>query len=362
MTGRSGRSSLGGGAHAWAAVGLVAWVTTPLVLVASLTWASTRVTVAPEAARAWVAATAGRGEVQRTVSLALDWRVPDPVVAPGWTGLVREVAVAPGTVVTSGTPVLRIDAVLRIAWHSPAPFYRPLTSGSAGDDVVALNHMLAALQLEHGDADRFTAATRDGVKALAARLGAERDGVFLPEWIVYLPVDEIEVAEVEAVLGAPAPSSGTPLLTRAAAVVAAELQLPERASLAGAPAEAAPDERLVVGRAQLQLDAARRAVAPEGVAVLTSLVDASVESVTASLVREVPKDAVEIPAAGVHTDRTGRSCVLARSGRGGSGAAAARAVSVVVVAGSAGAAVVTGDVGPGDEVGIGALPASDPCA
>jgi len=106
-------------------LGALIWTATP---VAGLVWIASQnrnaafVAVDP----AWVPVAAATDEISRTVDLGLAWRKPDELIAPAWTGTVQQVFVTAGAVVSSGTPVARIDGVDRLAWGSPGVFYRPL--------------------------------------------------------------------------------------------------------------------------------------------------------------------------------------------------------------------------------------------
>jgi hypothetical protein len=337
----------------------------PFVLVAGLTWVSTDLRVVGDLAPAWVAAEAGGHEFARGVSVSLTWEQAAPVVAPAWSGTVRQVLVGPGAVVRSGDEVVLIDAVVRLAWHSSAPFFRTLRAGSAGDDVAALNQMLAGLDLEHGDGDRFAEATRRGVDTLALRLGADQTGVFFPDWVVYLPTDEVHVATVETAVGPPAPGQGSPVLTLVPTAATARLDAlaaEQQFADPGATAEAAPGESLVVGGTPIELAEDGRTLSPRGLAAVSGLVDPGTETVTGSLVRQVAVDSVEIPAAAVHTDASGVSCVAVRTTDSTGGReSTTRTVSVVVLAGTAGRVVVSGDLAAGDEVGVGAIAPGAPC-
>ncbi len=337
---------------------VLTWVAAPLVLVIALTLVAQQQSVFGAQEPMWVSASDAGTSSDRQVELVLEWGEPVQVFAPAWTGTVGEVLVSAGSTLKSGDPVARIDGVVRLAWHTEAPFYRQLTVGDRGTDVAALNRLLESRSLPSTRGDRFTWATRRGTAMLAHDLGArENRGVFDPGMVMFLAADEIELTHVELSVGGLAPAHGEVVLVgkpplRGALLVEAGSADATRT----APVTAIPAETLIVDDVAIELNESRAEAADASLALLSDLADAGQERIAAVLVRELPDGSVEIPAAAVHTDRKNSTCVAVRRDD------AQSVVRVEVVGGLAGRAVVTGAIAKDDLIGLGVLEATDLCA
>ncbi|MGW9405862.1 hypothetical protein ACWGQ2_18080 [Arthrobacter sp. NPDC055585] len=150
------------------------------------------------------------------VELKLTWHDGVSIVSTGWQGIITEVAEVPDGAITSGTKVVRIDNSWKVAAATPAPFYRPLTSGGVGPDVAALNDFLASLGFSAGFGPTWSSYTERGVTELAVELGVplpkNEAPTFDPSWTVWIPADPFPVAVSELQVGAPAPAQGTIVL------------------------------------------------------------------------------------------------------------------------------------------------------
>lgn len=159
------------------------------------------------------------GSMDATITATLKPGVA--VTAPAWQGgTITRVDVQPGAVVSTGSAVLSIDGVERIAVASPEPFHRALAVGAKGDDVLALEQALHAMGLFDADADRqFDAATSKAVAALEARIGVPSStGTFDPLWIIWLPSEGIVAQTVDVAVNGVVPSQGATIFSAAPSV------------------------------------------------------------------------------------------------------------------------------------------------
>lgn len=342
----------------WLIATIALWLVAPFVLILVLTLVAQQQSVYGPDEPVWVAAEDAGAVSARQIELALTWGESATVFAPSWAGTVREVLVQGGTTVKSGDAVVRVDGILRIAWHSASPFYRPLSQGDRGDDVVALNRLLKARSLPASDGDLFTSTTRRGVALFAQQIGAGTGiTVFDPSLVLYLPTDELPLAEVHLTVGTVAPATGEPVLV-------AQPPL-DRGVLVGAgseeqgvasPISAEPGELLMVGDSIVELAEGRAEVASSSLVTLGKGLSAGQERLAAVLRRDLPEGSVRVPAAAIHTDQDGVTCVAIRKSDTES------RIKVAVIGGLAGQAVVTGAVTEGDMVGVGAIEATARCS
>ena len=151
------------------------------------------------------------------IELLPQWEEPHSVLAPAWTGTVTRVMVGVADDIKSLTPILDIDQVSRIAYHSNSPFYRTLGLGDTGPDVIELHTMLQQLGLlaAEVDSDEITRESARAIAALAEMLGVpptSRRPDFDPGWVVWMPNDTLTVGEVLVRPGMPAPAQGEPII------------------------------------------------------------------------------------------------------------------------------------------------------
>lgn len=288
--------------------------------------------------------------------------------APAWAGVVTSVDVAPGDVITTGTSILSIDGVPRIAAHTAEPFYRAINEGATGSDVADLNTLLGQLGFAHGSGSKATAATVKGIGQLGKQLvGLENLTSFDPGWVVWIPNEQMQISEVKALTGGPAPASGTVVLEGRAPVVAAWLTGESTSSAAqtsdGAsesdpdetsPTKAAPNEAevtvapegamLTVGEMTVPLEPDRTHIAPEGLAILSETAAPEVEYVEGLLTTQPSPGQWIVPPAAVFSG-DGRLCVLVTST-----SQRTDAVEVAIVTSTYVTTVVTGDLTDGDTV------------
>jgi hypothetical protein len=114
-----------------------------------------------------------------------------------------------GQIIEQGQVLYQLDGAPVVLLYGSAPAWRALAEGaSAGADVAQLNHDLVALGFLHAadarsDWDRYTWATRSGVKKLQQHLGVARSGRLSLGDVVFLPT-AARVTTLQAGLGAPA--------------------------------------------------------------------------------------------------------------------------------------------------------------
>ncbi len=141
--------------------------------------------------------------------------------APRWSGLVTEVFVRPGDEIDTGTRVVEVDRVARIAVGSDRPFHRPLRRGDRGPDVAELERVLVSLGFSDLEPDGiFGYQTQAGVEALARDLGAgPKVRTFDPAWFLWLP-EPFGIGELSVEVGDQAPPAGTIVARGARQIVA----------------------------------------------------------------------------------------------------------------------------------------------
>ena len=154
-----------------------------------------------------VTVTPSDGAVQRPVQVRVDIgpALTSFSVLPG--GVVTAVLVRPGAVVRTGSRLVEVDGIARLAAHTSRPFYRPLGRGDHGADVDQLASLLAQLGLMHGPGawPPPRPGMASAVRHLAVSIGAPQDGMFDPAWVVWLPEPELVVASVPPQAGGPVP-------------------------------------------------------------------------------------------------------------------------------------------------------------
>ncbi len=150
---------------------------------------------------------------RQPATITLQWSIPLRIKAPSWSGMVTDVYLVRGSLLSSGSPVLQIDGVKRIAWETPSPFWRSLSFGTKGEDVLWLEQNLKAMGMFESEPDQsFNRATEGAVRNLASSIGAENSAVFDPSWIVWLPERAIEIDIIFIEPGMSAPYVGSPIV------------------------------------------------------------------------------------------------------------------------------------------------------
>jgi len=210
---------------------------TPIVLTALLA-AAAGVVVAVLAAPTPTPAGLAAAEVPRTVavqhqsfaderSVEVTFQVDDDrdlVVHTGgtltWTGC------TPGSPITSGQVLLRVDERPLVALHTDVPLYRSLRAGDTGSDVDALQRELRELGHQVTADGKYGAATTRAVKKLFTDAGAVRpDGTLQLAVIVWLPERTLTPSDCTTTPGQPL-ADGQPVATVAGALTAVTYPVP----------------------------------------------------------------------------------------------------------------------------------------
>lgn len=105
------------------------------------------------------------------------------------SGVVSSVWISPGDAVKSGERIISVNGVQINAFGQDVPLYRPLSRGDRGTDVAALRRFLSEQGLleSSGETERFDWTVAEAVRKYQLRVGAPVDGVFLPEYVMFLP-------------------------------------------------------------------------------------------------------------------------------------------------------------------------------
>lgn len=353
--------------------GSIAWIAAPILALTGLLFANTQLRLS-EPVDTWVTAEAASSSSTSPIELALSWSSPPAAVAPAWDGIVQNVYVAPGSKISSGQKIARINGIDRIAFAGKAPFWRPIEPGMIGDDVGDLNGLLTTLGFRHGAHTTATPETMAGVEQLRRHLGATDRGVFLPNWSIHLSAEELTVDDIELTVASPAPPAGTKLLTAASRLTGARLVVkgtlpaqstqPKEQSDKVSPAEVnntsgraytVPEQgRVLSAGTPLPVDPSRQRIAAEGLPTLQAQLEKSAPSASAFVETPVPASSIVLPAAAVRTGTSGNHCIIRALD---SGEAKMR---VDVVGESLGRVIITGEILPGQRI-LASARKAEPC-
>jgi hypothetical protein len=338
-------------------LGLILWICAPIAAAVGITGASSAASVAGPIENVWAPVREAVGSHSEPVDLVLSWADGPKIAAPAWSGIVQEVAASPGSMLSDGAAVARIDGVLRIAVLSPQPFYRPLTTGDSGPDVGWLNDLLVRRGESTTAGQVFTSATARGVKQLARSLNSAELTSFDPAWVVWLPTPTYSVTKVSIQAGFPAPSPGTaifeakPYLARAILVANGVLDTSSNPAGSDAPTVSAnqiltvpASSYVAIGSQKIELTAERNAIAQSGLDMLASLAGATQSVVQATISQPVNAGEYLVPTATIIGSDNG-TCVRLRKNSGGS-----VPVEVKVVADLDGQTLIFGKLSLGQRV------------
>ncbi|MBI2766362.1 MAG: hypothetical protein HYX53_10695 [Chloroflexi bacterium] len=256
---------------------------------------------------------------ERPVSGAPTWLDGRSLRAPQWTGTVTGLHVAAGDTVTTGSRLLVISGLDRLAVASPAPFYRQLRAGDTGPDVAELKRallLLGDLNAASATGDRFDAATAQAVRSLEASIGVlQPTGQFDPGWFVWLPVTSFTVGGFKLEVGEPAPPAGVAFATEAPTLQRVALTSVN----ANEPLTLDPGTKwvFVVGQARFDIDPATLEVSADSLAALASTAKAKTERIDGRVERAMPLAVVALPATAITVGPRANLCVWLPSGAGG---------------------------------------------
>lgn len=346
-------------------LGAALWVIAPAVALVLL-WQQAGAVTLVEEKSTWVPVSQAPAALTEPAEVAVSWKTLPPVLAPSWEGAVQEVLVSPGEHLGDGTPVALIENIVREAWVTKTPFFRPIEQGDAGVDVAELNKKLKARGLSHGDGDKATLATAQGVEKLAQELGAGKTRVFDPSWVVFLNEPGI-ISEVDLTVGAQPPGLGQNLISFEPQP--AQLTLVRQDSVAipetpnadfGNEGPAVSHElnisedqlfaldgsdSVLFGSVSLSVDLESRQLSKESSAELLELITPSDHIVPVTVSTPIDAGAVAVPLGALVHDANG-SCVVIRD------ADTHQVVPVTEVTTGAGKSVIVGQISASDSVRV----------
>ena len=276
-------------------------------------------------------------DASQPVDLVLEWSAPASVTAPvGFAGFVTRVYVDPGDRVTGGDAVVQVDGIDRVAWHSAAPFYRPLARGAQGPDVEELHKLLMSFLSDLAlDGDVYTRSTAAAVDVFAERLGAqEARGVFDPSWVIWLAGDDSVVGVSSMQAGQMAPSTGAVLWEEPSVLVSARIVRPgthdELDVFDGSEWVVSVERTDLFGTKTPTIEQ------PEALMAIARVATPGAEAIGGSIRRDLPAEAMAVPVGAVQAGLDGGTCVWLSEDEG------YRSVAVDVSGGGPGYVTVEG--------------------
>lgn len=141
--------------------------------------------------------------VSQSTSVALKavFDAPGQVVSRG-SGVVTQLLVTPGSAVSDGKTVARVDGRPIVAMVAPTALYRSLGHGDRGPDVRQLQVWLAARGFLKAAPDgRFGSATQRAIKAWQRSLGVKPTGTFELGSVAWVGPQKTVVAELQTSAG-----------------------------------------------------------------------------------------------------------------------------------------------------------------
>lgn len=129
--------------------------------------------------------------------------------APGTAGTVTAVSIEAGSTIRTGAPLFEVNGRTVLAAATERPFYRPIGPGASGPDVEMLGQLLSRLGLVDPSVVGRQAGWElvQGIDRFWRQLGDDpgQNYQFEPSWLVWIPVDEMVVADSVLEVGMPVP-------------------------------------------------------------------------------------------------------------------------------------------------------------
>ncbi|KQR39797.1 hypothetical protein ASF80_10560 [Microbacterium sp. Leaf159] len=132
---------------------------------------------------------------EQQVGLDLTWEEPVAVLSPGWSGLITAVFVAEGDAVTTGTPVVEVNGVRRVAYSAEKPLFGPVGADSRGVSRSTVSAFLSSLGYSTSGS-AWNRSLLSGIRKFASDIGVPSAGEvteFDPTWIVWIPAGQVQV-------------------------------------------------------------------------------------------------------------------------------------------------------------------------
>lgn len=236
--------------------------------------------------------------------------IPGPEIAAGVArGTITSVSVAPGDALGDGAVLFQVDGIDRVGFASSIPFFRPISSGTEGADVVELHRLLVLLGLldsppAHAGLANF--ATGQAIADFAESIGAPRTTTFDPGWAVFLPVPDLVAATVALKVGQQAPTQGQVIITTPGTVTSARL-----ASGNQEPLNFAPDVEYVaiIDGEEFGIDTATQSIVEADLPRLRAPKETERDGIPALTRRKTPLQALAVPSSAVMTNEHGTLCI-----------------------------------------------------
>lgn len=270
---------------------------------------------------------------------------PGPEVAAGPArGTITTVGVAPDDTLIDGAVLFQVDGIDRIGFASSIPFYRPISPGTQGPDVVEVHRLLllkGIIDEQPDDPGTATFATGQAIADFAESLGAGRTTTFDPGWVVFLPTPDLVAATVSLKIGQSAPAQGAVIITSPGTVTSARLASGNQEPLNFAPGV---EYIAVVDRDEFTVETATQSIAGTDLPRLRAPGETERDGIPALIRRRTPLQALAVPSSSVMTNAAGTLCVwLAEDG-------AYRAATVTIAGARGGVTNVASGIAAQDQV------------
>lgn len=235
---------------------------------------------------------------------------PGPEVAAGPArGTITTVGVAPDDTLIDGAVLFQVDGIDRIGFASSIPFYRPISPGTQGPDVVEVHRLLllkGIIDEQPDDPGTATFATGQAIADFAESLGAGRTTTFDPGWVVFLPTPDLVAATVSLKIGQSAPAQGAVIITSPGTVTAARLASGNQEPLNFAPGV---EYIAIVDGEEFAVDTATQSIAGTDLARLRAPGEPERDGIPALIRRRTPLQALAVPSSSVMTNDRGTLCL-----------------------------------------------------
>lgn len=349
-------------------IGVATWLVAPAAAVWVVTQSAAGVRIETMKAEVWSPALARDAETSREVQILMDWEDGSKLYAPAWDGIVQAVHLRTGETIKDGDMVTVVNGISRMAVYTDTPFFGELRVGDVGSEVHKLNAALTRLGFGKPVGDRYGATTAAAVTHLQTKLGVSPASgeTFSSSWFVFLPNEAVNVGSTHLVRGSMAPAFGAEIASSPKQVSKAVVVMAGAVSKSATDAtelgvetsrtpditqtarlEVFPQERLFLGDVDLELNSDRQQLSNLGKTALRSMVQEGARATDAKLKAPSVKGSLRVPSAAVFASKTGKTCVITREPDG-----TKRSKPVAILSSSAGQAVVTADIRPGQNVEI----------
>lgn len=250
--------------------------------------------------------------------LALRWVQYPAIVAGPWAGIVTRNPISSLDAVSEGDVVIQIDGVDRVAVATTVPFFRSLTFGDSGPDVVQLRLAMGRLgwmdDIASDPNSPYDAAMFAATRSFALSIGVSGYvSGFDPAWVAWLPAgNSAFVWASDTPVGGPAPTAGMPIgLTPPA--LASAVVTPD-VSNGPPPAGFLGDGLWVVAPAgeDLRIHLTDRSVASADLAVLSAQLNPTDSEWTGNVRAATTTPSVAMPSSAFLYKDGGQGCVYVR--------------------------------------------------